>query len=79
MAPDDPTEEWVLLTEAEYPYSGMLSELLRRNGIICVTRGRMGAGMVLKVGLGAERTRFYVPPDLFPCANILVSEIFPST
>ena len=79
MAPDDLTEEWVFRIETEYPYNGMLSELLRRNGIVFVTRGRMGAGIALKAGLGAERTQFYVPPDLFPRANTLVSEILPST
>lgn len=36
MAPGDLTEEWVLLIETEYPYNGMLSELLRRNGIAFV-------------------------------------------
>ena len=83
MAPDAQAkkraEEWVLLTEAGYPYSGMLSELLRQNGIPFVTRDCMGAGMALKVGPGAERTRFYVPPGCFSRAGALVSEIFSQT
>lgn len=67
---------WPLLTEAGYPYSGMLSDLLTTNGIPFVDRDVMGAGMALKVGAGAERTRFYVPGDCLERAKELVSVIF---
>lgn len=69
-------EEWAILTEAGLPYSGMLSELLRQNGIPFVTRDSMGAGMALKVGLGAERTRFYVPCGRLEQAKALTDDIF---
>ena len=68
--------EWQFLVEMKAPWSGMLCDLLKQNRIPVVTENRMGAGMALKVGTGAEHTRFYVPPDRFPCASALVGEIF---
>lgn len=71
--------EWKFLVEMKAPWSGMLCDLLKQNRIPVVTENRLGAGMALKAGPGAERTRFYVPPDRFPCACDLVSEFFSST
>lgn len=71
--------EWKFLVEMKAPWSGMLCDFLKQNRILVVTENRLGAGMALKVGPGAERTRFYVPPDRFPCACDLVSEFFSST
>lgn len=70
------TKGWNLLTEVGYPYSGMLAELLRSHAIPFVAQDSMGAGLTLKIGLGAERTRFYVPCGLLVQAKALVNNIF---
>lgn len=68
---------WAFLTEAGYPYSEMLSDLLRQHGITYTTQGSLGAGMALKVGPGLERTRFYVPTDCLDRASALFDTISP--
>lgn len=66
-----------MLTETGYPYSEMLSDLLRQHGIVYTTQGSLGAGMALKVGPGLERTQFYVPGDCLDRARVLFDTISP--
>ena len=56
VRPDDPC----YLTEQSSPWNGMLEDVLRQEGIPCVTSGRLGAGLSTYVGSVLEITRFYV-------------------
>lgn len=69
------TKDWILLTDVKYPYSGMLSDLLKQAEIPFTTEGRMGAGLTLKAGSLLESTRFYVPLTYYECATELVRNI----
>ena len=69
---DDPC----LLTERSQLWSGLLEDVLKQNGIPYFTKGRMGAGMALKVGPMFESVRFYVPRDRLDAARDLVEELF---
>jgi len=71
------SERWVFLAETGYPYSEMLSDLLRQHGIPYTAQGSLGAGMALKVGPCLERTRFYVPGDFLDRARALFDTISP--
>lgn len=69
------TKDWILLTDTKYPYSGMLSDLLKQAEIPFTTEGRMGLGLALKAGPLLESTRFYVPHTCYECAIELVKNI----
>lgn len=69
------TKDWIPLTDAKYPYSGMLSGLLKQAEIPFTTEGRMGAGLALKAGPLLESTRFYVPYTYYECAIELMKNI----
>ena len=69
-------EDPCFLVERGQPWSGMLADVLTRNGILYLTSGRLGAGLAARVGSLLESSRFYVRYDDFARANDLVDEIF---
>lgn len=72
VRPDDPC----FLTEKSSPFSGMLEDVLRQNGIPFLTGGRLGAGLSTYVGSILEATRFYVRLSDLERASGIVEELF---
>jgi hypothetical protein len=66
------------LTEKEYIWGRMLTDVLQQNEIPFLAENSMGAGMALRVGLGIERIRFYVPYHRLQEARELVEQLFPA-
>ncbi len=64
------------LTEQSQIWAGVLEDVLKQNGIPFFTKGRMGAGMALKVGPMFEDVRFYVARERLAEAMDLVEELF---
>ena len=58
--------------------SEMLCEALKDSGVPVVKKGRFGAGMALKVGLMAERSRIYVPYCRLADSKRIYGELFPA-
>ena len=72
VRPQDPC----FLTEKASPWSGMLEDVLRQNGIPFLTEGRMGAGLAVRVGSMLESSRFYVRRDDLERAGEIVGALF---
>ena len=53
-----------------------MEELLRDNGIPCITKNTLGAGLTSKIGSMRERVRFYVPYLKLKIAKALEEEFF---
>ena len=68
--------DYCFLTEKELLWSNVLEELLTDNGIPCVTKNALGAGLTSKIGAMQERTRFYVPYLKLKTARALEEEFF---
>lgn len=68
--------DYCFLTEKELLWSPALEELLRDNGIPCVTKNVLGAGLTSKIGTMQERSRFYVPYLKLRPAKALEEEFF---
>ena len=69
-------EDPCYLTEKSSPFSGMLEDVLRQNGIPFLTGGRLGAGLSTYVGTILEVTRFYVRWSDLGRGRELVEELF---
>ena len=69
--------DFVLLTEKEAVWAGMLEEVLKDNSIECVAVPVYGAGLTLKAGV-QERFRIYVPLKKKTEAEELLHELFPN-
>lgn len=68
---------FVLLTEKEEIWAGMLLEVLRDNGIPCTSLPVQGAAFSMRTGT-PERLRIFVPEDQLAPARKLAAELFPS-
>lgn len=68
--------DYCFLTEKEPLWSNALEELLRDNGIPCITKNALGAGLTSKIGSLQERTRFYVSYLKLNTAKALEEEFF---
>ena len=68
--------EYELLTEKEAMWAGMLEQVLRDNGVPCVSIPVYGAGLALKAGM-QERFKICVPADRMAKAKELLAELFP--
>lgn len=68
--------DYCFLTEKEPLWSNALEELLTDNGIPCVTKSTLGAGLTSKIGSLQERIRFYVPYLKLKTAKALEEEFF---
>ena len=64
------------LTEQETMWAEMLEDVLKQNGIPCLTKNVLGAGLALKVGPMLERVRFYIPYFHLQNAKDIVDELF---
>ena len=64
------------LTEQDYVSSGILEDVLKQEGIPCLRKDVMGAGMAIKVGPMLDRGRFYVLYEKLPAARAAVEELF---
>ena len=69
-------EDYCLLGEKDAVWAGVLEDCFRQNGIPCLTRNVLGAGLTTKMGNLFERTRFYVPYAHFRKAQELEEELF---
>ena len=67
--------DYVLLTEKEAMWAGMLQEVLKDNGIPCISIPVFGAGMTLRAGV-QERLQICVPEKDRPRAEELLNELF---
>ncbi|MBQ6116500.1 MAG: DUF2007 domain-containing protein [Oscillospiraceae bacterium] len=67
--------DFVLLTEKEAMWAGILEEVLKDNGIEYAAIPVFGAGLALKAGM-QERFRIFVPADRMPEAEELLHELF---
>ena len=66
---------YALLTEKESMWARMLEEVLKDNGVPCVTVPVFGAGMALRAGV-QERLKVYVPAERMAQAGELMEELF---
>ena len=64
------------LIERGAPWSDMLIDVLKQNGIPALSSGRMGAGLAKQVGGMLESSRIFVRYDDLERANGIVDELF---
>ena len=64
------------LVEKESLWSGMLADVLEQNGIPCMKKSSMGAGLAIRAGALFETFRFYVTYRDLEKARELVEELF---
>ena len=69
-------EDPCYLTERSAPWSDMLADVLRQNGIPFLTEGRMGAGLAVRVGSMLESSRFFVRRDDLERTGEIVDALF---
>ena len=72
VTPEDPC----FLTERDFVGSGMLEDVLRQHGIPFLKKQMLGAGLTMRIGLMAERSRFYVPYGRMQEAAALAEDLF---
>ena len=65
-------EDLCFLTEQEQIWAGMLADVLQKEGIPCLRKSVLGAGLALKGGVMMERERFYVYFRQLPAAREVV-------
>ena len=75
---DPDPEDYCFLVEKELIWASSLEDLLKDNGIPCVTRNVLGAGLAAKIGSAMERKRFFVPYSHYSTAKELAEEFFTS-
>lgn len=68
--------EFVQLTEKEAVWAEVLIEMLRNNGIPCISSPIYGAGLVVSAGV-QERRKVCVPADCYQTASELLQAFFP--
>lgn len=66
---------FVQLTEKEAIWAEMLMEMLRNNGIPCISSPVYGAGLVVSAGV-RERRKVFVPTEHFIMASDLLDAFF---
>ena len=69
-------DDLCFLTEREAIWAGMLEDVLKQNGIPCLTKNVLGTGLALKVGPMSERVRFNIPYLHLQNAKAIVDELF---
>ena len=69
---DDPC----LLDEKDMIWSEVLEDVLKKEGIPVMTRGRLGAGLAATIGLIFEKKKIYVPYSELERAKELARGIF---
>lgn len=67
--------DYVMLTEKEAMWAGMLEEVLKDNGVRCVSIPVFGAGVTLRAGV-QERYRILVPRESKAAAEELLQALF---
>ena len=70
--PDDPC----LLTEKSQIWSDMLADVLEKQQIPFLRKGKLGAALMMQVGSFFETYRFYVPAGQLQRAAEIVEELF---
>lgn len=73
------SDDVCFLTERPLVLSGLLEEVLKQNGIPCLTKGRLGAALTMTIGSFIETVCFYVPYTCLEKSKELVEEIFASS
>lgn len=68
-------EDLCFLTEQEQIWSGMLADVLQKEGIPFLQKSVRGAGLALKGGVMMEQVRFYVFHRQLPEAKELVESL----
>lgn len=68
-------DNYELLAEKELMWAEMLEQVLKDNGVDCVSVPVYGAGMVLRGGV-MERHKIYVPKERLAEAKELLNELF---
>ena len=73
-----PTEtDYVFLTEREYPWSEVLEEALKDDGIAVIANDAVvGAWITTRLGPRFERSQLFVPSGQLEQAEILVHSLF---
>jgi len=67
----------VYFSTLQYPYAGMLEDVLTQHDVPHHKQGKLGAGMVARTGtLGTEQFDFFVPFGKFDEAKELYEELF---
>ena len=69
-------DDFCFLTEKEQLWADMLAEVLEENTIPFLQKGKLGAGLAMKMGPLLEQFRFYVPYAHFDAAAAIVEELF---
>lgn len=68
--------DFVLLTELDSLFAGVLEDVLKQHSIKYITKSKMGAGLTALVGNALDKISFYVPMELFDEASNIVDELF---
>ncbi len=70
-------EDYVFLAEKEYPWSEMLEQALKDEGIPVVTNDSVvGAWITTRLGARFERSQLFVPFEFFVQASQILSDMF---
>lgn len=69
-------DDYCYLTEKESVWSDTLADIFESNGIPYYRKNVLGAGLTSRLGIGFERTRFYVPYAQYADARALEQEFF---
>ena len=69
-------EDICYLTEVEYVWSDMLSDVLNGKSILHIRKNLLGAGLTVKLGSSFERVDFYVKYKDLAAAKEVVEELF---
>lgn len=76
VCPPEP-EDYVFLAEKEYPWSEMLEQALKDEGIPVVANDSVaGAWITTRLGARFERSQLFVPFAFFDSANQILSDMF---
>ena len=68
-------DDYEFLAEKEAMWAEMLQQVLKDNGVDCVSIPVYGAGMALRGGV-TERYKIYVPKEKLTHAGELLDELF---
>ena len=66
----------VFLMEKDAVLAASVEDILSQNGIPCLKKGRLGAGITAYVGYTMETFSFYVPYGAYEAAADLLSNFF---
>ena len=68
--------DFCFVDEQAQMWAEMLCDVLRQNGIPCISRSVLGAGLAMKVGVNLDRHRVFVPFEQHEQALEIVNELF---